>query len=352
MRCRVCGTEATEFPCPHCGFDASQDRELYPTLQNDGRQLSSASLHRSNWEGYAPQQPRGKASRRVLPLLLVLLLGLAGILLYLFHPQWFPFWKYTRSEDGLYWAVEDGVLTIRGKGAMSPYNYGQSPWYDFRSEVKTVVIEDGVTAIGQWAFSDFDLVAQVQLPDSLTEIGAYAFRNCSLLEKVSLSRDLTTIGDGAFMDCSSITDISFSSKVTSIGDSAFSNCSSLLIARLPYSIRDIGASAFSDCTSLAVVLLPSGLERLKSSTFSNCISLKAVHFPDNLSVIGPYAFSCCYSLSSLQFPSSLKQLCYHAFFECSILEVYYLGTEEQWSALQIDYGNEAISDAMIHYSSA
>ncbi len=356
MKCRVCGKDSKVFPCPRCGFDASQDRELYPTLQNDGRKLSSVNRHHSNWEGNDPRRPRTKVLSWILPLVLGLLLGAGGTLFYFSYPQWFPDKQhdpqYTRTVDGLSWAVEDGVLTISGNGEMANYLQGQSPWYDFRSEVTTIVVEDGVTSIGLWAFSGFDRVAHVRLPDSLTEVGAYAFCQCRSLEYVAFPVRLVRINAGAFMDCSALTGFRLYSQVTSIDNHAFCRCSSLTSVTLPNSVTQLGSSAFSGCSSLTAIILPNGLEELKTETFSNCSSLSTVTFPTCLSVIGPRAFSSCYSLTSVHLPINLNRINHYAFQNCPIQDVFYSGTANQWSALDISTGNESVASATIHYSDA
>ena len=76
--------------------------------------------------------------------------------------------------DGLTWTLADGVLTISGKGAMDDYRRNTMPWYENRNDVVSVVIEYGVTRIGEQAFSGCKLTS-VSIPNSMVEIGAYAF---------------------------------------------------------------------------------------------------------------------------------------------------------------------------------
>ena len=93
------------------------------------------------------------------------------------------------NEDNLTWTLyADGTLTISGTGAMKNYDYNDnpSPVYN-NSNVKKVVIEDGVTSIGNSAFNECISLTSITIPDSVTSIGESAFSNCSSLQTISLS---------------------------------------------------------------------------------------------------------------------------------------------------------------------
>ena len=92
-------------------------------------------------------------------------------------------------EDNLTWTLDaDGTLTISGTGAMKDYDYDNnlSPVYN-NSDVKKIVIEDGVTSIGNTAFSYCKSLTIITIPDSVTSIGESAFDNCKNLKTISLS---------------------------------------------------------------------------------------------------------------------------------------------------------------------
>ena len=100
----------------------------------------------------------------------------------------------------------------------------------YNGEGGDVVIPDGVTTIGEDAFSGSSLTS-VSIPDSVTSIGGEAFSYCSSLTSVSIPDSVTSIGYRAFYGCSRLTSVSIPDSVTSIGDSAFSYCSSLTSVR-------------------------------------------------------------------------------------------------------------------------
>ena len=132
-------------------------------------------------------------------------------------------------EDNLTWTLDaDGTLTISGTGAMKDYNAADnlSPAY-MNSNVKKVVIEDGVTSIGELAFYKCISLTNITIPDSITCIEYAAFHGCSSLSSITIPNSVTSIGIYAFVVCSSLTSITIPDGVTSIGYGAFSDCSSL-----------------------------------------------------------------------------------------------------------------------------
>ena len=114
-------------------------------------------------------------------------------------------------EGNLTWKLDaDGTMTISGTGAMKDYDYSanQSPVY-CNSKVKKVVIEDGVTNIGERAFYDCSSLTSITIPDSVTRIGELAFSCCGLTS-ITIPDSVTSIGDSAFSDCNSLKTISLS----------------------------------------------------------------------------------------------------------------------------------------------
>ena len=111
-------------------------------------------------------------------------------------------------------------LTWKLDGAMTNWN-SSAPWYSNRSSIKSVVIEDGVTTIGDWAFVYCDSLTSVEIPESVTSIGNYAFYDCRSLTMVEIPSGVTTIGNGAFCSCGKLAAVEIPESVTSIGDKAF-----------------------------------------------------------------------------------------------------------------------------------
>ena len=133
---------------------------------------------------------------------------------------------------------------------MADYDYANVPWYEMRSQIKTVVIKSGVTSIGNYAFYDCSSLTNVTIPEGVTSIGAKAFSGCNELTSITIPVGVTSIGDSVFSNCSNLTSITIPESVTSIGSYAFSGCSRLKSITLPASVTSIGSNAFYGCSAL------------------------------------------------------------------------------------------------------
>ena len=125
------------------------------------------------------------------------------------------------SPEHPYFATIDGVLFRKADKTLISYPAGISS--------STYTIPQGITSIGDSAFSSCDSLTSVSIPDSVTSIGDSAFFWCSSLTSVSIPDSVTSIGDEAFYSCSSLTSVNIPDSVTSIGDYAFGDCSNLTL---------------------------------------------------------------------------------------------------------------------------
>ena len=152
-----------------------------------------------------------------------------------------------------------------------------------RSAVGYITIPDGVTSIGDHAFSDCSSLTSITIPDGVKSIGEYAFSNCSSLISIEIPNSVTSIADGAFSYCSSLTSIEIPDDVTSIGEYAFSYCSSLTSIEIPDSVTTIGLRAFSGCSGLTSIEIPNSVTTIGDYAFSYCENLTSVTFADTTS---------------------------------------------------------------------
>ena len=129
-------------------------------------------------------------------------------------------------ESDVTWKLQNGTLTISGTGTMADYSYYQAPWNAYRDTIETVVIEDGVTSIGQYAFYACTSLASITIPKSVTSIGEFAFNNCKALKNIGLPEELTKINQHAFVQ-SGLTGVTIPKSVDFIGIGAFSVCEQL-----------------------------------------------------------------------------------------------------------------------------
>ena len=226
------------------------------------------------------------------------------------------------NGDNLTWTLDSaGTLTISGTGEMADYDDDDNrpPWVDYREQIITVILENGVTSIGDEAFYDCSSLTNVIIPDSVTSIGNSAFSYCSSLTNVIVPDSVTSIEQDAFCWCTSLTSITIPDSVTSIGYYTFSNCSSLTNVIIPDSVTSIGKAAFYDCSSLTSITIPDSVTIIDSSAFAGCNSLTSVTIPDSVTSIGNFAFERCSSLTSITIPDSVTSIGKFAFYGCSSL---------------------------------
>ena len=223
--------------------------------------------------------------------------------------------------------TETGVLTISGTGNMRDYTVKQYNSYIFRNTfldsndqyVKKLIIDFGVTSIGEYSFYNCTRLESVTIPDSVTSIGSCAFSGCTSLTSVIIPNSVTSIGRYAFSGCANLTSITIPDSVTSIGGYAFSGCTSLTSVTIGNSVTSIGESAFKNCTSLTSVTIPNSVERIGIYAFKNCTSLTSVTIPDSVTSIGDDAFYECRSLESVTIGNNVTNIGSSAFNWCNNL---------------------------------
>ena len=254
----------------------------------------------------------------------------------------------------LKWELNNGTLTISGKGEMQSYmDYGYSaPW--FSSNIRKVVITSGVISIGDYAFKGCSSLTSITIPGSVTSIGGDAFLRCSSLTSITIPGSVTSIGYSAFKGCSSLTSITIPSSVTNIKDSTFKGCSRLTSITIPSSVTSIGSAAFEGCSRLTSITIPSSVTSIEVWAFYECSSLTSITIPSGVTSIGGATFLRCSSLTSITIPSGVTSIGGYAFFECSNLtDVYYEGSEVEWKKVSISSDNNYyLTNAKIHYNSS
>ena len=199
------------------------------------------------------------------------------------------------SENNANYSSLDGIL----------YNKAKTQIIHVPHAIQgAVMIPDGVTSIGDSAFSGCSSLTSITIPDSVTSIGNYAFSGCSSLTSITIPDSVTSIGYRVFYECSRLESVTIGKNITHIDSEAFYNCSSLISITIPDSVTRIGSEAFSGCSSLESVTIGNGVESIRNSAFSGCSSLTSVTIPDSVTMIGSEAFSGCSSLSSVTFENT------------------------------------------------
>ena len=159
--------------------------------------------------------------------------------------------SYQGKLDNISWTLADGVLTISGTGDMPDFYRNDDgttniPWYDYSEHIYSIVVEKGITAIGDYAFYQLRLVTDISVPDSVTKIGNYAFAHAtSDVEQVELilPSALNTLGEGAFENMA-LYSITFPKEITYLPDNLFYKCPYLTVVTFDGIITNIGEAAF------------------------------------------------------------------------------------------------------------
>lgn len=176
------------------------------------------------------------------------------------------------------WHVIDTTLYITGSGAMGDYNtYSTLPW---GKTITEVVIQDGVTTIGSYAFYYCSKLTSVTISDSVISIGDYAFSNCTNIDNLIIEEGITTIGKYAFNYCSKLSTIRIPDSVTSIGEYAFRYCSGLTSATIEEGLAQIASRTFYGCSQLSSITIPSSITAVGTDAFYGCSALSSVYITD------------------------------------------------------------------------
>ncbi len=148
-----------------------------------------------------------------------------------------------------------GEMTISGTGEMTNFSTdSEVPWFGIRTEITSVVIENGVKSIGSYAFQGCDHMNSVTIPDSVTSIRFMTFYGCSSLNSVAIPDSVINISNWGFAYCTNLTNVTLPSGLTDITDGLFSH-TGLTSITIPASVSAIRYAAFHDCTNLTSVTI-------------------------------------------------------------------------------------------------
>lgn len=252
----------------------------------------------------------------------------------------------------LTWKFEAGTLIISGTGDMRNYSWqtDSSAWYEDRNSITTIIVEAGVTSIGNEAFIESKYLSSVVLPDSVTAIGAYAFYCCESLKNIAVPNFVASIGEFAFYSCEALETITLPDDVT-VGSAVFVGCTALKTIEQPtgkffcddsfvYEKISGGIKINSFIGTNHTVVIPSFVTAIGAYAFHYCESLKSVVIPDSITAIGEGAFAGCESLDNVIIPPKVTQIGVHIFDECKNLKNIYYKRELE-SAESLNEGNEA-----------
>ena len=193
--------------------------------------------------------------------------------------------------DDVTWMFHGGVLTIAGSGAIRDYSeMAPAPWAQFADEITTVIVKQGVQAIGSFAFFGLKELASVTLPNSVKRIGVCAFYGCKKLTVVSMT-GVAQLEDSAFEQCTALKTVRLPNTLKTIGPEAFYRCENLISITIPVSVTHMGGAVFAYCHNLRTAIVLANMTELPHWTFYGCYALKDVQLSTKIEALGEKAFN-------------------------------------------------------------
>ena len=199
---------------------------------------------------------------------------------------------------------DERTLEILGQGPMDDFEEEGTPWEEETYNVLEIIIEDGITAIGN-----------------------HAFDGCGCLERIDIPDSVTRIGNSAFCSCHEIRSFSIPYSVTEIGDEAFFYCRGLTSVTIPKTVKKLGKDVFSSCEALETIRIEADIDRIPEGIAWGCEKLKEMWIPA-VSEIDELAIGECPELK----------------------DIYYAGTKEQWESIKFDEDNDTFEGITIHFN--
>lgn len=248
---------------------------------------------------------------------------------------------------------ETATLTISGTGAIGNYSstYNSSAgyvttalWGEFRTEMRTLIINNGITSIGSDAFCGCVGFTSVTIPNSVKSIGYNAFYNCSGLNKTNFT--------GSVDEWCSIHFETNLSTPTFYSHNLYINDALVTDLMIPNTITTISAHSFEFCQCFTSVTIPDTITAIETSAFYGCSSITNLRIPASVTSIGLQAFDACSGLDSVTLGNSPLSIGEKSFDNCTALaHVWYQGSkDEKNNNLTVSgLGNSELENARWHY---
>ena len=252
-----------------------------------------------------------------------------------------------------------------------------------KSEIKQIIIPEGVTSISAGLYTYLDEITNIEIPEWVTGIGEFAFYGCNNLTTINISKSVENINrDAIYGDLTNLINIEVSEEnnnfcdvegvvyskdkttivkcptarenctilegVTRIGDGAFMGCDLITNITIPNSVTSVGSGAFCGCGAITSIKLSNNLTSIEDHAFSGCSGLTELELPDSLTSIGYAGIASCESLKSINIPKNVTYIDFHVFRSCSSLTDIYIDNLE--SDIHFPTGYDHTTYAYVHYS--
>ena len=178
--------------------------------------------------------------------------------------------------------AESKTLTISGSGPMADYTVqNRAPWND--KEITKVVVEDGVTTVGAFAFYYKNTITAIELPTSVTSIGQAAFYMTAITDTKFLPETVTSVGGMAFFGCTALKEAVWPASCKTVPMGAFYGCSNLERITLPNGVEELASSAFQGLTKVQQLELPASITKIQSNACGGWTADQKIIFPSGYS---------------------------------------------------------------------
>lgn len=202
--------------------------------------------------------------------------------------------------ESLTWSLHNGTLTISGTGAMTDFDWysghAQTPWYDLSDNILHVVVEDGVTSVGTYAFFDNDYLLSVTLGDNVAVIGGNAFFSCDKLQTVTLGCRVAAIGECVFQGNGHLTDVYYSGYDmeairmdeynASLRNASWHYLGNSVTLILPDNLRAIESGALANTAAVGIII-PASCRSIAADAFAGCTNLRWIINHSNITITPP-----------------------------------------------------------------
>ena len=199
------------------------------------------------------------------------------------------------------------------------------------SPLKSITLGKGLKAIGNIAFNGCYLLTDITIPEGVTEIGYMAFMQCDALTSVTIPSSMTKIGEMAFFSCSNIKEVHITDLAAWCGiDFSYTGYEGPLGNPLIWGYAEL----FLNDTKVTELVIPNGVTEIKPGAFWRTKSITSIVIPGGMTTIGSGAFYGCTDVTSVTIPKSVTEIGERAFGDCSLTDIQYAGTVEDWQAIQ------------------
>lgn len=244
---------------------------------------------------------------------------------------------YGQCGDTAYWSCNGSVLEIFGAGAVWSEDNLQNLKFSQYSGIKSIVIDEGITEIGNGTFKKCEEVETIEFPQTLEKIGKNAFEACDSLKELRLPENLKFIGADAFSDCKGLESVFVPASIENMENTVFGYCNNLKNVKLENGLKTLGRAMFV-CTGIENIRIPDSVKTIEDDVFLSCEQLREITLGSSVNSIGYGAFLNCSSLETVKIFSHVT----NDILTNSELGKYYIANEDYTKIMKTSVENMKI----------